>query len=127
MIINLIIIGIIIRAKYNNYNDEILKKSTNGLSSTKMDIITILTCWLFSGVTWIFLPLGLVQNQIFSKAIIYFFSIVNALQGLFLFIHFFITYQVILGKSRASYFKKMFSFVFDSDDSDDEFNSKRQD
>lgn len=127
VLVNIIIIGIIIRVKVINYNDDILKKSTNGLSSTKLDVLTLLTCLLFSGLTWIFLPIGLASDQAFTKAVIYFFSIINSLQGLFLFIHFFVTYQVILGKSRVHFFSKIASFIFDdSEDSDDKSYSKNE-
>lgn len=47
--------------------------------------------------------MGLIQNSDFALGLVYFLSIVNALQGVFLFIHFYITYQVILGFSRGTF------------------------
>ncbi|CAF0725578.1 unnamed protein product [Brachionus calyciflorus] len=127
VVINLVIIVMIIRAKIIKYDDDILYNSTNGLSQTKADVLTILGCLLFSGITWVILPIGLIHQQDFANGVIYFLSILNAMQGIFLFVHFFVTYQVILGQSRFSFVRNIFHFGSDdSEDSDDEYSKTKE-
>lgn len=89
-------------------------------------MFTICGCFLFSGLSWIILPVGLVTNQSFAKGVIYFFSVLNALQGVFLFLHFFVTYQVLIGGSRTSFIPDICNIASDSSDEDENYQSKNK-
>ena len=94
------------------------KLTSNKIRSTRIDIGPIVTSFLFSGVTWILLPIYLVgdpvpdyaDNPLNDK----FFSVlavINSLQGVFLFIHYLFTIQIILDRKKINwrwYFVKIF-------------------
>ena len=128
-IINVIFIGLIIRSRIKNSKKENTFKdsfnSVNRYSTGKLNFITLLGCVLFSGnlyldlsnnfeqtkssyfnklkgITWIGLPLSLIQNSDVVNGFNYFFTAVNALQGVFIFAYFIIAVQVLL-KRKTKY------------------------
>lgn len=58
------------------------------------------------------LPFSLIQNNETVSGLVYFLSIVNGLQGVCLFVHFFITYQVILDYSRHTVLRDYIGKIF---------------
>lgn len=114
--INLIIIVLIVALKLKQKPKN--KLTFNKIRSTRIDIAPIVTSFLFSGVTWILLPIYLVgdpvpdyaDNPLNDK----FFSVlavINSLQGVFLFIHYLFTIQIILDRKKINwrwYFVKIF-------------------
>lgn len=74
--------------------------SINTLSKTRVNSFILLACFLFSGITWIGLPLTLITTESITNFLIYFFSILNALQGVFIFVHFIFTTRVLLKRTK---------------------------
>lgn len=75
--------------------------SINTLSKRRVNTFILLGCFLFSGITWLGLPITLIgsDNQT-ADVIVYFFSVVNALQGVFIFTHFIFTTRILLKRSK---------------------------
>ena len=82
--------------------------SVNSLSRRRLNTFVILGCVLFSGISWIGLPFSLIsfRNET-SYAFVWLFSVTNALQGVFIFIHFIFTTRLLLKQYDSnSKFKK---------------------
>jgi hypothetical protein len=118
-ITNIILIVFIVAEKFKYRRKLILIDyySNKRINTTLRDLITILSCTLFSGkiffaeifesvkkiifsfllgISWIGLPLSFINRSTAIDGFIAFFSVVNALQGVFIFIHFMVTIQLIL-------------------------------
>ena len=74
--------------------------SINTLSKSRVNTFILLACFLFSGFTWIALPITLVTSHTITNVFIYFFSILNALQGVFIFVHFIFTTRILLKRTK---------------------------
>ncbi len=79
-------------------------KSSNSLSKRRTNTIIILSCLLFSGITWLPIPLGLISSYNDATGLNWFFSIINGLQGFFIFIHFMLTSKLLfkIGRRQTS-------------------------
>lgn len=74
--------------------------SVNTLSKRRTNTFVILSCFLFSGITWVGLPFTLISFSSINYGVIMFFSVVNALQGVFLFIHFIFTTRLFIRRNK---------------------------
>jgi hypothetical protein len=102
--VNIIIICLII----NEMSKSEQINSINSLSRQRINTFVLLGCLLFSGIGWIGLPFSLIsfRNDIIYP-IVWLFSVVNALQGVFIFIHFIFTTRLLLKQYDSnSKFKK---------------------
>ncbi len=76
--------------------------SINTLSKRRVNTFILLGCFLFSGITWLGLPITLIgSNNQTADIVVYFFSVVNALQGIFIFTHFIFTTRLLLKRSKS--------------------------
>jgi len=76
--------------------------SKNTLSKRRVNTFILLGCFLFSGITWLGLPITLIgSNNQTADIVVYFFSVVNALQGIFIFTHFIFTTRLLLKRSKS--------------------------
>ena len=74
--------------------------SINTLSKRRVNTFILLGCFLFSGITWLTLPITLISNNEITNGLVYFFSVLNGLQGLFIFIHFIFTTRILLKRNN---------------------------
>ena len=74
--------------------------SINTLSKRRVNTFILLGCFLFSGITWLTLPITLISNNEITNGLVYFFSVLNGLQGLFIFIHFIFTTRILLKRKK---------------------------
>jgi hypothetical protein len=96
--INCIFIFLIIFELIKSSSSDI--KSSNSLSKRRTNTIIILSCLLFSGITWLPIPLGLISSYNDATGLNWFFSIINGLQGFFIFIHFMLTSKLLFKINR---------------------------
>ena len=76
--------------------------SINTLSKRRVNTFILLGCFLFSGITWLGLPVTLIgSNNQTADIVVYFFSVINALQGIFIFTHFIFTTRILLKRSKS--------------------------
>ena len=76
--------------------------SINTLSKRRVNTFILLGCFLFSGITWLGLPATLIgSNNQTADIVVYFFSVINALQGIFIFTHFIFTTRILLKRSKS--------------------------
>lgn len=98
---NLVIVVLIITFKLKQRHNI----GSANLASTRVDIITIATSFLFSGLTWILMPIYIVNNYVseiadnpLNDGFFTFLFMLNSLQGVFLCFHYFVTLQFLLEK-----------------------------
>lgn len=127
--VNLIIIVLIVTLKLKkpavkpsqtgeNTQQQQQQNKRSKIVTTRMDIGPIITSFLFSGVTWILVPIYLVGDPVpdyadspLNDKFFAVLAILNSLQGVFLFIHYMFTIQIILDRKKINwrwYFIKVF-------------------
>jgi hypothetical protein len=100
-------------------------KSLNSLSKRRTNTIIILSCLLFSGITWLPIPLGLISSYNDATGLNWFFSIINGLQGFFIFIHFMLTSKLLfkIGRKRQTSRSNSYSY---SDSTSSSYKNRTQ-